>query len=438
MKKNSKPDFDLIDMLRAVYEKAWIVILAAAVFAAAAFAWTSLFIKPKYETSVTFYVKDSSFAFGNTGVNLSDGDLDETPHPVSSYNIILKTEECLSEISEKADVGYSSSEISARVSAGASSSSEAFKVSVWDHSPEKAVAIANAVAEILPGKTEKIIEGCEITPIESARPAAKSSPSVKKNTVLGLLAGIFISALIVIIRKYTDPKIRSEEYITEETELPLLSAIPNLKNAEELSDSAKKEFGKLRNAIFRLKSEDTGAKVIGITGVSDGGGRTFTVLNLARVMAKANKRVLIIDADIKNNSIAKAFEITEAAGVSEMVGNGKFAADSIKTIFLNTDAITAGNPTEASDIPLTDIISEIIGNTREKYDYITVKLPSVKNSSEAAAFAPLSDGIIIVARKDLDFKADFADAEKEIGQAGGIIVGAVFNGKKPSRRDKSR
>ena len=122
-----------------------------------------------------------------------------------------------------------------------------FEIQVTSADPEEAERIANCIAELLPGRISEIVEGSSVKIVDYAIvPSHKSSPSISRYTLLGLLLGAVVSCGIIVLMELFDEQIRDEDYVRQTFDLPLLAAIPDLtgKNSGSSYYYSKKTSGK--------------------------------------------------------------------------------------------------------------------------------------------------------------------------------------------------
>ena len=94
---------------------------------------------------------------------------------------------------------------------------------------EEAERIANCIAELLPGRISEIVEGSSVKIVDYAIvPSHKSSPSISRYTLLGLLLGAVVSCGVIVLMELFDEQIRDEDYVRQTFDLPLLAAVPDL------------------------------------------------------------------------------------------------------------------------------------------------------------------------------------------------------------------
>ena len=115
------------------------------------------------------------------------------------------------------------------IEAGAVNETEVFSIEVTSADPEEAERIANCVAEVLPDRIAEIVEGSSVKIVDYAIvPSEKSSPSISRYTLLGILLGAVASCGVIVLLYLFDEQIRDEDYVRDTFQLPLLAAIPDL------------------------------------------------------------------------------------------------------------------------------------------------------------------------------------------------------------------
>ena len=236
--RSKTAEIDVIQLFKELLQKAWIIVLAAILTATAAFCGTYFFVKPKYEASIKLYVNNTSISVGSVGVSISSSDITAAQKLVSTYIEILKTRNTLNDVISEAGIDMTYEQLSGRISAAAVNSTEIFRVTVWDYDPYQAETIANMIARILPDKIASIVEGSSVKIVDPAIvPIHRSSPSYSQNTMLGFIIGAVVAAAFIILKKFSDPYIKSEDYITQTFNIPLLAVIPK-------ADSGSDSYGK--------------------------------------------------------------------------------------------------------------------------------------------------------------------------------------------------
>lgn len=218
---------DLVQLAKALWRRAWAIVLAMIICGGAAFSYAYFLVTPLYQASAMMYVNNSSVSVGSTQVDLSD--LTAAQSLVETYLVILKARGTLEEVIEAADVPYTYEQLSGMITAGAVNSTEVFEIQVTSADPQEAEKLANTIADLLPERISQIIDGSSAKIVDYAVvPSHKSSPSISRYTMIGLLLGAVISCGVIILFELFDEQIRDEDYVRETFDLPLLAAVPDL------------------------------------------------------------------------------------------------------------------------------------------------------------------------------------------------------------------
>lgn len=230
---------DLIHILRTMWRRAWIILLAALIAGLAGFGYSAFLIKPTYSSSVKLYVNNSSISLGNTTFSISSSQLVAAQGLVKTYSEILNSRSTLERIIEKAGVDYSYGSLAGKIRCTPANETEIMKVTVTTTNPYESAKIANTIAEVLPIRISEIIDGASMEVVDSAVPELqKVAPSVTKYTTVGLILGVFVSMGALVIVALRDDTIHDEDYILNNYEYPILGKVPDL-----LNTGNKKRYG---------------------------------------------------------------------------------------------------------------------------------------------------------------------------------------------------
>lgn len=224
MDKNKENiEIDLKRIFLALWSRAWIVILAGIVCAAAAFSYAFFLITPTYASNVSIYVN-------NTYVDtqgFSSSQLTAAQDLADTYMVILESRSVLDKVAEQTNLGYSGKTLGKMIEAHAINETEVFEVEVTCTNYKHAAQIANAIADVLPDRIAEVVQGSSVKVVDYAEenPVAVG-PSYNKYVVLGAVIGILLSAVVVILMDVTDTTIVSEEYLSNVyPKTPLLAVI---------------------------------------------------------------------------------------------------------------------------------------------------------------------------------------------------------------------
>ena len=243
---------DLLQLAAALWKKAWVIALTAAVFGIAALLYTVMFIKPLYKAEALMYVNSSNISVGNTKLSISQAELNAAQTLVDTYSVIMNTRTTMEDVIQQSGVPYPYEEMMEKkmVSAAAVNGTEVFAIEVTSTSPKEAELLANTIARILPEKIASIVEGSSARIVDYAvEPAKKDSPSISKNTLLGVLLGIVLSSGGIVVLELLDEQIHDSDYLIQTYDIPVLAVIPDLlsnKSSNDYYQSAEQRAKKAR------------------------------------------------------------------------------------------------------------------------------------------------------------------------------------------------
>lgn len=239
MEEKDEIVISLSDIWNIIKRNAVFIILLSLIFAAASFFVTSYFIPKSYTASVLLYVDTSTDKETQSNYNM----LSEQTYAqnlVATYIKMLNTNTFYSELSEQIHNKYTAKQLSSMVTFNSDEKTEIFESKVTSGSPEDSKMIADAVGEIAPEAISRLKSKATLKIVDYAQlPTAPSAPSVKRNVLIALLAGLVISLGISFLRAFLDKKMRYSEDMTMIGDIPILAAIPKF-NTVNGSDSKKR------------------------------------------------------------------------------------------------------------------------------------------------------------------------------------------------------
>lgn len=472
IQKNDEVEIDLGRVFNAVMNKAWLVAVVSVLCAVIAFLGTFFFITPQYQASAMFYVNNNAFSVGDASLSISSGDLVTSRGLVESYLVILNTRETLNDVIDYAGVDRSYSEVKGMLSAAAVNETEIFQVSVTSPDPQEAERIANAIAYILPKRIATIIDGTSAKVVDAAIvPSSPSSPSYTKNTMVGFLLGFVLMVGIIALREIFDITIRTEEDVSQVCKHPILAAVPDMAAPSKgsyyyygsgndskrkrkkktgiyaagkqtaggpiligkgISFAASEAYKLLRTKLQFSFADDNNCRVIGLSSALSGEGKSLTAVNLAYTLSQLDKKVMLIDCDMRRPTLAEKLKIQKKPGLSSYLTGQSHLEELIQkygTEGENTfDVIAAGqNPPNPVELLSSARMTKVLNRLREIYDYVILDLPPVGEVSDAMAVANETDGMLLVVRQNYCDRIVLSEAARQFAFIHSKILGIVFN-----------
>ncbi|HIV38442.1 MAG TPA: CpsD/CapB family tyrosine-protein kinase [Candidatus Blautia stercorigallinarum] len=179
-------------------------------------------------------------------------------------------------------------------------------------------------------------------------------------------------------------------------------------------------------------------KTIMFTSCFPNEGKSDTLIQLAKEIGKAGKKVLLIDADIRKSTFIRRYHVRQSVkGLSQYLsGQVEQLGIYYSTNFENMDMIFAGpmapNPSELLEERAFD---ELLATARQVYDYVLIDTPPVLEITDASIVARKCDGAVLVIESGRVKYRDAQKAQEQLKKSGCSILGAVLN-KVQVRKDK--
>lgn len=200
-----------------------------------------------------------------------------------------------------------------------------------------------------------------------------------------------------------------------------------------VSFSAKEAYKLLRTNLSYILSEkeNEDCHIIGVTSSLRGEGKSTTSLNLAFVLSEMNKKVLLIEADLRIPSLHKKVRLQSKPGLSNMLVNRSLNpawiqryVDKQGTTF---DVLTAGDiPPNPSELIGSRRMQNLLNKLAEQYDYIVMDLPPVTAVTDALVATKIVEGVIVVVRSDYSDRNSLNETLRQIQLVNGRVLGFVL------------
>ncbi|EPP9362624.1 polysaccharide biosynthesis tyrosine autokinase [Acinetobacter baumannii] len=264
--------------------------------------------------------------------------------------------------------------------------------------------------------------------------------------ILSVFVGGFIGALIALLRNMLRTGIKDSGQIENEMDLPVYATVPRspiqesrikiLKKKKSIpilavknsDDIAIESLRSIRTAIhFALANAKN--NIIMIVGPSPEVGKSFISTNLATIFAQGNKRVLLIDADMRRGYMHKYFDVDVKPGLSELLsGQADLQKVLHKTQVANLDVITRGkSPTNPSEILSSNQFKELLEQLQSQYDHIIIDTPPVLAVTDGIIISQYTGVNLIVARYAKSQMKELELTVNRFEQAGVKVNGFILN-----------
>jgi succinoglycan biosynthesis transport protein ExoP len=291
-------------------------------------------------------------------------------------------------------------------------------------------------------------------------PTHPFKPILPLNSGVGLVFGLMIGAATILVRTRTDVNVQNPGDAAMLLGLPELGVIPAAEvgtkrvnsrgqlllgekqnegsglqagafpgNSAVLADSFRSVLASILFAGARQRQ-----RVLVVTSANPGEGKTTTAINLAATLANMNRKVLLIDGDIRRPRLHNTFELDNSIGLTnvlqEIAIKGAPAIDGIirGTAIPNLDVLTSGPAVQAgADLLFSASMPALIAQCREKYSMVIIDTPPMLLMPDARALARAADGVVLIARAGRTGRDAIQAAYRRFVEDQTPVLGVVLN-----------
>ena len=205
---------------------------------------------------------------------------------------------------------------------------------------------------------------------------------------------------------------------------------------ENSSFSVQESFKTLRtNVTFSLPGQKN--RCIGVVSANRGEGKSTVSVNLAISLAQIDKKVVIVDCDMRIPTVAAKLGMENRPGLSDFLADedGSSQLPVISNKDFNIDVIPAGTiPPDPTKLIESPQMKDLIKALKVVYDYVIVDFPPVTVVSDAAILSSVIDGYLIVALHDSTGTSQMDETIRQLNFAKANVLGFVYNSKPASRK----
>lgn len=252
-------------------------------------------------------------------------------------------------------------------------------------------------------------------------------PEKRRIAIAGLLAGLVVGLVLVLAREYMANTIRDSEEIERYLHLDLLASVPRY--TEETFALAKEAYQNLRTALIFARRDEAGQVVL-VTGTAPQEGKTTTIFNLARLMAGAGEKTVVVDCDLRRAQMHQRLELPREPGFTDFFVRHDPIESLLKpTSTANLFALTAGPlPPNPPALLARKSLGELFASLRGEFEWILVDSPPLASVTDALLLARHADHAVLVVQHNKVDKRLVRRNAAELRKATPHLLGVVFNG----------
>lgn len=280
----------------------------------------------------------------------------------------------------------------------------------------------------------------------AVEPIAPIAPKKLQILILSIFLGGFLGTLLALLRNMMRTGIKDSTQIENELDLPVYATVPHspvqesyikmlkkkknipilaVKNSDDITIESLRS---MRTAIhFALSSAKN--NIIMISGPAPELGKSFISTNLATILAQSDKRVLIIDADLRRGYLHKYFNLDTQPGLTELL-NGQQSLDTVirPTEVPGLSVISRGkSPANPSELLSSNQFKNLLEQMSEKFDHVIIDTPPVLAVTDGIIISQYTGVNLVIARYAKTQMKELELTLNRFEQAGVKVNGFILN-----------
>jgi capsular exopolysaccharide synthesis family protein len=270
-----------------------------------------------------------------------------------------------------------------------------------------------------------------------------------RTLLLALFVGLSLGAGVALLAERFDDRLRGRQDLAAHTAVPVLATIPRfdgwegrdkpfLATTAAPESEASEAYRTLRTGMLYAASLG-GIKTVLVTSSGRSEGKTTTVANLAAVLGKAGKRVIVVSGDLRRPRLEAFFGLQNGSSGSDSESRpgltnvlaGEVGIDEALTsvpglpnVRVLPSGPMVGNPAELLE---STAMQRIMTRLRDQADFILIDGTPVLGVSDALAMSRLADAVLLVADAEHARRTTISQARAQLVQVNGKLVGSILN-----------
>lgn len=429
----SMEEIILKEYLYMIWRRLWIIIIITFLFIATSGLLSYFVLVPEYETFTTLILGKVNAGVGfNEAIQYNDILLNK--QLVNTYGEIAKSRLVSKEVINNLGLDLTAEQLGKKIKVSLVEDTEVIKIIVYYDNPELAVKIANEIAQVFKKNIINIMKIENVQIIDEAEvPANPVKPRPMLNMAVAGTLGMIMSMLLVFFIEYMDNTIKTTSEVDKYLGYPVIGMIPKSKDTELINHSnlkslASEAYRTLRTNI-QFSNIDRNIKSLVITSSGPNEGKSTVISNLAIAIGHSDKKVLLVDADLRKPRIHQIFSAENLYGLTTVLSEAIDYKDIvIPTGIGSLDLLTSGPiPPNPVELLGSNKMKELLEKVIEEYDMVLLDTPPVGILTDAAVLSTNCDGVIMVCAVGQTVIKAAVNSKELLQKVNANILGIVMN-----------
>lgn len=426
-----------------IYLKRYILafVLVIAAFVGGITVYDTMFKKPVYQAQTTIVIAKSD----NTSNSASTlNDVNVSQKLTTTYGEIAKSELVLNQVIDNLGLEMGVKELGKNLTVKPVEDTSILSVSVRDLNAWQSARIANEIADVFSEEVAKIYKLDNVSQLSVAKvPENPANNTLTRDVILAVAIAAALVGGFAFLRFYLDDTVKHGDEVEKIYGLPKTGRICKSdmkagKKGETISELVVEKYPKaiVSENIKSLRTNlqftaiDKNLKTILVTSTNASEGKSFVSANLAISFAQAEKKVLLVDCDLRKGRVHRLFDVPNTDGLSNLLTDDleNVAHYIHNTGVDNLDIITCGTyPPNPSELLASRKMKKLLTSLRHRYDIIIFDGAPIGGLADSVILSSLMDEAIIVVKDGNTSKTDLMAAKLELEKVGAKVAGIVFN-----------
>ncbi|MFH2124027.1 MAG: polysaccharide biosynthesis tyrosine autokinase [Pseudomonadota bacterium] len=268
-------------------------------------------------------------------------------------------------------------------------------------------------------------------------PLFADKPRKKRNLALGLILGLFGGIGLAFFIEYLDNTVKNSKDIEQRFGLTVLGSIEALRDKNSKIETSIRDtplsplaegYRMIRTSLL-LSTPDHPPRTLLLTSMVPQEGKTSTTFNLAMILAQNEKKVLIIDCDMRRPRMHSLFTVPNSSGLSNYLA-GNIEQNMLRQVEGNgLTLIPAGPPPpNPAELLNSNRMKLLLNEMSKNFDFILLDSPPLLRVTDSLTLGKLVDGTLLVTRSG---KTSYDMLESGLSKIRGMkitLLGAIVNG----------
>lgn len=223
---NQTVEIDVLSLVKTLWKRKFLIVVTAFVMAIVALGYSTFIIKPNYTSTTRIYVVNRQ---ANENSTLTNQDLQAGTYLVKDYKEIILSQDVLAKVIDDLKLNVQPSALAKKINVTVPTDTRIVSIAVSDGDAKEAARIANSLRQIAAEKIIAVTKVSDVTTLEEAEvPNFPSSPNIRRNTLIGFLAGGVLISVVILVVEVLDDRVKKPEDVEEALGITLLGVVPNM------------------------------------------------------------------------------------------------------------------------------------------------------------------------------------------------------------------